>query len=54
MIFHYVARVACEGRGKAMPDRENGIVQVIKAKKVCFTVVQGGFGIWSIWEISDW
>lgn len=45
MGFHYVARVACEGRGKAMPGREDGIIQVMKAKKACFTVVQGGFGI---------
>lgn len=52
-----MAKVACEGRGKNILGRENAIIQVLKAKKVYFTVVQDGFGVKSIWGISgrqDW
>lgn len=52
MGFQYVAKVAYEGRGKNIPGRENAIIQVLKAKKVYFTVIQGDFGVKSIWGIS--
>lgn len=45
MVFQYVASMAYAGRGKNIPGRENGIIQVMKAKKAYFTVVQSDFGV---------